>query len=377
MNSVLSYWFFAYRSSLLQADQKAYVTSNYQSVFNLVKAIVQIAVLVVFHNFTVYLVTQMLCTIGLNITIALRVKKDYPVFGSEKVPDLPKDEKKRIFKDVKALMLQKVSFKILNTSDSLIISAFVGVSWVGLISNYLLIVESIVAVLSQVFSAISASLGNYFAKEDKESGYQLFLKIDFLNFWLYGFSSIALLSLLSPFIFVWIGDEYLLPNIVVVAIVCRFFVEGYMNMMSTFRSTLGLFVQGKYFPLLVACINIILSISLSYSMGIAGVIFATPISRCFINVWYMPLVIHRNGFGKNVIPYYVRIIKRVFMLVSISIIMLVLSTLIFKNGVTIVRFIIMTILTGIIPNLILAIIFFKTKEFDYFYKLVRNRIINV
>ena len=59
-NSVISYWFFAYRSSVLQADQKSSVISNYSSVFNLIKTVAQIVVLIVFKNFTVYLLTQML-----------------------------------------------------------------------------------------------------------------------------------------------------------------------------------------------------------------------------------------------------------------------------------------------------------------------------
>lgn len=67
-------------------------------------------------------------------------------------------------------------------------------------------------------------------------------------------------------------------------------------MMSTFRSTLGLFTQGQYIPLIVAAINVFLSIGLSFPFGVAGVIIATPLARCCINVWYMPLIIHRDGF---------------------------------------------------------------------------------
>ena len=37
LNSVVSYWFFAYRNALLQADQKSYVVTNYNSIFNLIK----------------------------------------------------------------------------------------------------------------------------------------------------------------------------------------------------------------------------------------------------------------------------------------------------------------------------------------------------
>lgn len=373
LDSVLSYWFFAYRMSILQADQKAYIISNYNSIFNLVKSTLQIIVLLCFHNFTVYLLMQMGCTILQNSILAVKIGKEYPVLGEKEENRLSANEKKRIFRDVKALMLQKISFKVLNTSDSLIISAFVGINWVGLLSNYIMLQDAVVAVLTQVTNSISASLGNFFAKEDNEAGYVLFKRVEFLNFWLYGFSSIAFAVLLNPFIELWLGSKYVLGVMVVIALIFRFFVEGYMNMMATFRSTLGLFTQGLYMPLVVAVLNIILSIGLSFPLGVAGVIIATPISRCCINVWYMPLVIHRDGFKKSVIPFYKRYFMRIILLGIIMFGMVIFSQkIIFVQGVTILKFAIMTAITAIFPNLIFIIAFFKTEEFAYFFDMFKK-----
>ena len=378
LNSAISYWFFAYRNSILQADQKSYIISNYSSIFNIIKVTFQILVLLIFHNFTVYLLVEMLCTIMQNVCLSYKVKKEYPIFGKNNKENLPKEEKEKIFKDVKALMLQKISFRVLNTSDSIIISAFVGVGWVGLLSNYIMIEEAVVAVISQITSAITASMGNYFAKESKENGYKLFQRVDFMNFWLYGFSTVAFIVLFNPFIELWlgkIGDEYVLSQTIVVALIIRFFVEGYMNMMSAFRSTLGLFTQGQYTPLMVAALNIILSIGLSFPFGAAGVIIATPLARCCINVWYMPLVIHRDGFNKPVVPFYKKVIIRtLFLIVLTSVMYLFSRSIVFKNDVTIVSFVVMVIITAIIPNLIIGIYFFKTDEFKYFMNLFRNRL---
>lgn len=375
-NSVISYWFFAYRNSILQADQKSYVISNYNSIFNFLKSVLQIIVLLVFRNFTVYLLTQMGCTILQNVALAIKVGKDYPVFQRQNREELPQEEKKRIFKDVKALMLQKVSFRVLNTSDSLIISAFVGVDWVGLLSNYILIEEAVVAVLTQITGAVTASLGNYFAKEDRESGYRLFQRMEFMNFWLYGFSAIAFAVLLNPFVELWLGrlgSEYVLSQTIVLAIVLRFFVEGYMNMMSTFRSTLGLFTQGQYFPLLVAALNVVFSIALSFPFGVAGVIFATPLARCCINVWYMPLVIHRDGFHKPVLPFYWRCIQRLLLLSAVTAGMLLFSrNCVFARGVTIANFAVMTVLTAIVPNALFFLFFRKTDECAYFMGIAKG-----
>lgn len=300
------------------------------------------------------------------------------MFDKNNKEELPKEEKRKIFKDVKALMLQKISFRVLNTSDSIIISAFVGIGWVGLLSNYIMIEEAVVAVISQITSAITASMGNYFAKESKEDGYKLFQRIDFMNFWLYGFSTVAFIVLFNPFIELWlgrIGSEYILSQTIVVALIIRFFVEGYMNMMSAFRSTLGLFTQGQYTPLMVAALNIILSIGLSFPWGAAGVIIATPLARCCINVWYMPLVIHRDGFKKSVIPFYKKLILRTAFLTVLTTVMYLFSRIIvFKNGVTIMSFIIMVVITAIATNFIIGAVFYNTDEFKYFINLFKERI---
>lgn len=373
LNTVISYWFFAYRNSILQADQKAFVISNYQSVFNLIKSAVQIVLLLVFKNYTLYLLTQILCTIGQNILLARKVKQNYPVFQTKQEEPLAKTETKRIFKDVKALMLQKVSFTVLNSTDALIISAFVGINWVGLLSNYTIIEEAIVGILSQVSSAVSASLGNYFAKEDREAGYKLFKRVEFLNFWLYGFSTIALIVLLNPFVELWLGKHFVLSVGIVCALGCRFFVAGYMNTMSTFRSTLGLFTQGQYRPLVAAFLNIVLSIALSYKWGVAGVLAATPITRLLVNMWYTPLIIHRDGFNKSVIPFYKQYIFRIILLSSIAFGLLVVSNrFIFVDQVTIGRFIGAMAMIVIVPNLVFLSVFGRTEEFKYFYQLFRQ-----
>lgn len=377
LNSVASYWFFAYRNSLLQADQKAHIISSYNSLFNLIKCVLQIIVLLVFRNYTVYLLIQILCTAGQNIALAVRAKKSYPLVMKKTEKSLSKEETKSIFGDVKALALSRISHVILNSSDTIIISAFVGVNWVGLLSNFTMITEAVTGILTQITAAVSASLGNFFAKEDKQAGYAMFKRIEFLNFWLYGFSAIALVTLLNPFVTVWLGERFYLSVGVVIALAVRFFVDGFMNTLWTFRSTLGLFTQGKYRPLIVAGLNVVLSIGLSYVWGMAGVLAATSISRACVNLWYDPWLLHKHGFGKSVKPFYISYCLRIILLVAVSALMTVISKLIFAGGITIVRFAIMTVLTAIIPNLIFLAVFFKTDEFRYFVNLVNEKVLSI
>lgn len=372
LNTCMSYWFFAYRNSLISADQKAYIVSNYRTVFTLIKSVLQVILLAVFHNFTVYLLTQMGCTIAQNIALAIRAKKMYPVFGKKSKEKLPEDEIQTIFKNVGALSLNRIAHVALNGTDSMIISAFVGIRWVGLLSNYYLVTEAITGVLTQITGAMTSSLGNFFAEEDSEDGYRLFKRVTFLNYWLYGFSFVAFATLLNPFVTVWLGKEYVLNQTIVFALSANFFVAGIMNTLWTFRSTLGLFSQGKYRPLIVAAINIVLSICLSFFWGVFGVLIATSISRVCVNLWYDPWLIHRDGFHRSVVPFFLSYLKRIVLLISITILMQLISHAVFSNGITILRFIVMTCITSIVPNSIMILLYHRTEEYRYFYELIKG-----
>lgn len=372
LNTCMSYWFFAYRNSLISADQKAYIVSNYQTVFTLIKSVLQVILLAVFHNFTVYLLTQMGCTIAQNIALAIKAKKMYPVFGRKSKEKLPEDEIRTIFKNVGALSLNRIAHVALNGTDSMIISAFVGIRWVGLLSNYCLVTEAITGVLTQITGAMTSSLGNFFAEEDSEDGYRLFKRVTFLNYWLYGFSFVAFATLLNPFVTVWLGKEYVLNQTIVFALSANFFVAGIMNTLWTFRSTLGLFSQGKYRPLIVAAINIVLSICLSFFWGVFGVLIATSISRVCVNLWYDPWLIHRDGFHRSVVPFFLSYLKRIVLLISITILMQLISHAVFSNGITILRFIVMTCITSIVPNSIMILLYHRTEEYRYFYELIKG-----
>lgn len=370
-NSVVSYWFFAYRNSILQADQKAYLITGLQGLFNLIKSVGQILILLLLRNYTAYLLVQIGCTIAQNAMIAVVTRRKYPGIIQRTEP-LPEEERGRIFADVRALMVQRVAHVVLNGSDSIITSAFVGIRWVGRISNYQLVIDAISGILSQITNSISASMGNFFVKEDKEAGYQLFLRVDFMGFWLYTFCSVALVTLLNPFVTLWLGTEFTLEWSVVVWLTLRFFVACMMNTQSTVRFSLGLFVQSQYRPLVAAVMNIVLSICLSGPFGINGILMAPVITRVCINLWHSPLVIHRDGFQRSVKAYYLMWLGRFLLIAVLALAMAGISGIVLRDGVTIWSFAVLMVLTAVIPNAVLLALYHRNSHFLYYLGLVKG-----
>lgn len=229
--------------------------------------------------------------------------------------------------------------------------------------------------LCQITAAITGSLGNFFATEDKHAGYALFKKVEFLNFWLYGFSFIALVTLLDPFVQIWAGGRFVLGLPISIAIAINFFVAGYMNTLWVFRSTLGLFKQGKFRPILVAILNIVLSIVLGKLWGVFGVLFATFLSRASINLWYDPIVLHKYGFGVSCKPFFIRYLKRIFLLMAVLLVMLAIRKTVLPAEVTVLRFILMTVITAVVPNAVFRLVYHHCDEYAYFKSVVKDRII--
>lgn len=375
VNTSISYWFSSYKASVLYADQKEYIKTNVQNTMAILQSGLQIVLLLLFRKYLLYLLIQLAGNIFLNLYVAHLVDKRYPEIQTYQGASLSAEERVQIRKDTEALVLSRFGHVALNGTDNIIISAVVGVLWVGRLSNYTLICDSVTSVLCQITAAITGSLGNFFATEDKHAGYALFKKVEFLNFWLYGFSFIALVTLLDPFVQIWAGEHFVLGLPISIAIAINFFVAGYMNTLWVFRSTIGLFKQGKFRPILVAILNIILSIFLGKLWGVFGVLFATFLSRAAISLWYDPLILHRYGFEVSCKPFFARYFRRVLLLTTILIVMLTIRYVVLSSATTVLRFAVMTMFTAIVPNAIFWLAYHRCEEYAYFRSIVKDRVI--
>ena len=375
VNTSISYWFSSYKVSVLYADQKEYIKTNVQNTMAILQSGLQIVLLLLFRKYLLYLLVQLVGNIFLNLYVAHLVDKRYPEIQTYQGDSLSAEERVQIRKDTEALVLSRFGHVALNGTDNIIISAVVGVLWVGRLSNYTLICDSVTSVLCQITAAITGSLGNFFATEDKHAGYALFKKVEFLNFWLYGFSFIALVTLLDPFVQIWAGGRFVLGLPISIAIAINFFVAGYMNTLWVFRSTLGLFKQGKFRPILVAILNIVLSIVLGRLWGVFGVLFATFLSRAAISLWYDPLILHRYGFEVSCKPFFARYFRRVLLLTAVLIAMLTIRHVVLSSATTVLRFAVMTMVTAIVPNAIFWLAYRRCEEYAYFRSIVKDRVI--
>lgn len=371
-NTIVSY-FFIYKRSIIEADQKQYIISKFQLYFNIIKYLFQIIVIIYTQNFIFYLIVQTLTTFCENLFISKKADKMYPFLRKYKKERLNIEEKKSIWKNIKALMIYKVSGTLLDGTDNIIISVYVGIVWVGKLSNYTLLLGALSSFAGQFTQGIIASVGNFIAKESKEKQEFLLRVITLGHFFIFGFSFIFLYLFLNPFIELWIGDEYVLNNETVFVLSFNWYIMGMLSSMWIFRSTMGLFVYGKYRPLITAVINIIASIYLAKFMGITGVLLGTTIARVTTNVWFDPLIIYRYGLEKSVKNYYYTGLKYLLVvLINMGVLSFLLQNI---SGENYIIFIVKILISIIVVTFSFWVIFSRTEEFKYLVKTIKEILI--
>lgn len=360
-NSALTY-FFASRKSIISAYQQRYIISKYEILYTFIFTILKIVSLLLLKNYILYLILQIFKELSVNITIHIKAKKMYSYLDEKNSDLLPKEESKVIFSNVKSLFSYKLSSVVLSGTDNIIISKFMGLVQVGIVSNYQLLTSAISQVLHNFILGFTASIGNLNTINDKEHKEKVFYEILQIMAWIYGYVSIMLVVFLNPFVEWWIGSEYLLSLPVVFGLVFDIYINGIQYSGYNYVTTLGLFKKAKYGPLAASIINITLSIALIPKFGLFGIFIATAISRLLTTSWIDPYLVHKYEFKTSFLKY----IKKYFYYLVVVIINFLVCYNIFKllpmnNIITIILY---AILCTILSNIIFVLFLFKTKEFN-------------
>ncbi len=372
-NTAASY-FFTYKKSIISAHQKQSVINNVDSIFYLIKSIVEIIFLLLTRNFIIYLSIEILSTIIENIILSKIADNMYPYLRDKKINPLSKEESNNIFKNVKSLIIYKFGGVIMNSTDNILISSLVNVSTVGFCSNYIMIINSIKSIITSALNGVTASVGNLNVVGNSKQKERVFYQITFANYIVYSFCAIAFIVLLNPFMKIWLGEKYILGIDVSVALALSSFIEGLRNAGYTYRTTLGLFQKGRLTPYIGATVNIVFSIMLCKLCGVSGIFFATCIAQLVSYSWIDPYLIHKYEFKTPVSKYFKRYGIYLIVFTVSACITLLVSQLITIEGI--IGFLLKAIVVCIIPNLINLLVYYRTEEFKELKIKILDPIIN-
>lgn len=358
VNTICSY-VFAYKSSIINAQQKIYINKLINLIVIVIQFIVQTAVIIITKNYVLFLIIQILCTLLNNILCTAVANKMYPYIKKKSVLDI--EEKNKIKQNVSSIFLYKVSGTILNNTDNIFISLLVSTIAVGYYSNYYMIISALTNIIYIFFNAITASVGNLMTEKDEKKQEAVFMQLNYICFIITGICVLELFGLMSDFIYLWVGKEFILETNIVYIIIINFYIYTMQNTVWAFRDTSGLFKDAKNDTIILTISNIILSYILGKIFGLFGILLATAISRLFITSWHQPYMLYVKIFKKTMKEFACKQIYYI-LIIAICIIPVILINNIFEN-ISIKTLILKGLLILISTSIIFLLFTFKTKEF--------------
>lgn len=369
VNAGVSY-FLTYKRTIIVCNQNQYISSLTTTLKTIIMSILQIMVLAFTKNYLLYLMVMVLCTIFENISISLIADKQFPYLKEKNIIPLNKSIKRDIQKNISALIFHKIGSMIIFSTDNIIISKYVGLMSVGLYSNYVLITNTLSNAITQIFNSLTASIGNLLAYNDIDHSKIVFDRIFFINYWLYAFCSICLFIMLTPFISLWLGDNYLFNISTTLIIVISFYFTGMRRSVGVFKEAAGLFWNDRYKPLVESVLNLSLSIPLALHFGVLGTILGTIVTTLLLSIPVEAYILFKNYFNESPINYFIKQILYFILTIIIGFITYILIN--FITGKSLVFFILKLLISIIIPNIFLVAIFIHTKEFKYYVVLIKK-----
>lgn len=370
MVTVLSYWLFAYKNCLLQAYQRNDIISKITIIVNTVKYIVQIILLFIFRDYYLYVIALLVGQILINMITAIVVNKMYPKYKAR--GNLPKEKVKDINKRIKDLFTTKLGDVVTNSVDSVVISAFLGLTVLAIYQNYYYIITAIIEIVRIIFVSCTAVIGNSIIVETAEKNYGDLKKFTFMISWIAGFCTAALLCLFQVFMKIWVGENLLLDFSCVVCLVIYFYVYEINSLLALYKDAAGIWHKDRLRPLITALANLALNLILVNFIGIYGVLLSTVLTLLFIGI---PWIIHNlfeEIFKINPKEYIKKLCLYGFITIIVVSITYCACELI--KGDSIFILILKAITCFIISNLLYFLIYRKLKEYSEAKELVLKMI---
>ncbi|MBM6810018.1 polysaccharide biosynthesis protein [Faecalitalea cylindroides] len=371
--TVLTYWLFAYKNSILHAHQRTDVVSKVTICTDTFKYIFQIAALFILHNYYYYVIVILLTQILTNIATAMASQRLYPQYNA--VGKLSKGNIKEINGKIKDLFTAKLGGTIVNSADTIVISAFLGLTTLAVYQNYYFIMVSLIGFITILLNSCTAGIGNSILMESEEKNYNDFKIFAFMQIWVAGICVCCLLNLYQPFMIFWMGEKNLLSFGCVILLCIYFYLYITNQFFCTYKDAAGIWHEDRFRPLVGAIVNLSLNIILVRYIGIFAIILSTVISYLMITTPWLIYNLFTILFKRS----YMEFLKNFFyysLVVFLAAVVTYTLSSIFDEA-TIICLVIRFIISFLLSNIIFLLILGRCEEFngaiDMFNRITKGK----
>ena len=273
---------------------------------------------------------------------------------------------------IKDLFIAKLGGVVLNSADTIVISAFLGLTLLAVYQNYYFIISSICGIMETLLTSIRAGLGNSYVTESREKNYIDLKKITFMFYWLIGMCTCCFLGVFQPFMELWVGESFLLPFSVVVLLCVYFYLYETTRLLNVFKDAGGVWHEDRFRPLISALVNLSLNLAAVKYIGIYGIVLSTIVALGMIEVPWLLRNIFTVMYDSSLFNDYFKmfvswIVATVFSCASIT----VLTYKVTLSGWGAFAFFV--VVSVLIPNIVFLLLMHRKEEFKLSISMV-NRI---
>lgn len=372
VESAFSY-LLSYKRSIIYAHQENYIVNAVHIGYVIGLNACQIFFLIKTSDYILYLWIKIAFRILENIVVTIIANKKYPYIRQNNIAPMDTIIRDDIVKKVKGLFLHRIGSYLVLGTDNIIISRFLNIGVVGIYSSYSMITSGIKNLFAQVYYSITASVGNLLVL-DKERAYEVYKEMLFANYWLSCFCSISFYIISKPFVVLWLGNEFVLPEMTTFVIMLNLYFDTYGYTIGAFKSAAGIFHEDRWIPMIQSVINIITSIILAKVCGLTGVVIGTILSQMLMFFFSYPQFVYKKLFDRSYFFYCKETISYFIVFLLVFVVTVIISSFIYINS-HLLSLLVNAVICIMIPNTFLFVLFRKSNEFKFMYNTVMSKIV--
>lgn len=359
INTVSTYYIFPYKSVILIVYQRRDIISNIDLILLISRNCIQIIALLLCGNYYLYIIWLPIFTIFSNIIINQITNKNFPQIKCNK--RINREKWNMISEPVKGAAIGRISLVSRNAFDSIILSAICGLTVVTIYGNYYYIFSSIGAILAVIIQAMTASVGNSVAAEDRQKNVKDHERFDFYYMFIVSWCSICMFCIYQDFMDVWTKGKMIFPFHTMILFCIYFYINHLSEIRSIYSEVNGLWWRFRKITILEMISNFTLNIVLGMIWGVDGILLATIVTAFFSSFIGITIITYRTYFNTSPQKYYLNNCIYIFVGIIVSLVTKFAVQNFIIDGV--VSLLIKCVICGSIAGILLFGIYFAIPKF--------------
>lgn len=286
-----------YKRSLLFAEQKNRISTSVTAICELVFRSIQIALLMVWQSYTVFLLVLAVEKFVSNYICQRYVDKHHPYLRSIQ-EEITAEKRHAIFQTIKPLMVNQTATTLQGTASSILISILLGnVAIVGYFGVYLMVVNVVRLLYSQLGGAFTTSFGSLAVENNHEHMEWTYRRTAFVFDWVASICGAVFIACVDDLVFLFFGRNFVLDPLSVVIITASMLVTLVCTPIISIQNAMGLHRWDAAAMVLQAILAVIFGYILGYPLGMPGILLGILLPTVTISLFRKGIIISKVAFS--------------------------------------------------------------------------------